>query len=43
MAELKFSRVFMDSEARLGLLTKIFGKILQIDVNLVDVYGCINF
>ena len=29
----------MDAVARLGLLTKI----LQIDVNLVDVYGCINF
>ncbi|WP_173234595.1 MULTISPECIES: hypothetical protein [unclassified Streptococcus] len=43
MAGLKFSKVFMAAGARVGLLTKISGRILQIAVNLVDVYGCINF
>jgi len=43
MAGLKFSKVFMAAGARVGLLTKISRRILQIAVNLVDVYGCINF
>lgn len=44
MAGLKFSRAFfMAATARVGLLTKIYGRILQIAVNLVDVYGRINF
>ncbi len=43
MAGLKFRRVFMDAGVRVGSLIKIYGRILQIAVNLVDVYGCINF
>lgn len=43
MAGLKFSKVFMAAGERVGSLIKIYGRILQIAVNLVDVYGCINF
>ncbi|WP_447384373.1 hypothetical protein [Streptococcus pseudopneumoniae] len=43
MAGLKFSKVFMAAGARVGLLTKISRSILQIAVNIADVYGCINF
>lgn len=43
MVGLKFSKVFMAAGVRVGTLIKIYGRILQIAVNLVDVYGCINF
>ena len=40
MAGLKFSRAFfMAAGARVGSLIKIYGRILQIAVNVADVYG----
>ena len=39
MAGVKLNRVSMSAAARVGLLTKISGRILQIAVNVADVYG----
>ena len=39
MAGVKLNRVSMSTAARVGLLTKISGRILQIAVNVADVYG----
>ncbi len=39
MAGVKLNRVSMSAAARVGLLTKISGRILQIAVNVANVYG----
>lgn len=39
MAGVKLNRVSMSTAARVGLLTKISGRILQIAVNIANVYG----
>ena len=39
MAGEKLNRVSMSTVARVGLLTKISGRILQIAVNVANVYG----
>lgn len=39
MAGEKLNRVSMSTAARVGLLTKISGRILQIAVNIANVYG----
>jgi len=39
MAGEKLNRVSMSAAARVGLLTKISGRILQIAVNVANVYG----
>ena len=38
MAGVKLNRVSMSTAARVGLLTKISGRILQIAVNIANVY-----
>lgn len=43
MARSILNRAAATAGARVGSLIKIYERILQIAVNLVDVYGCINF